>query len=177
LCSHFFCAAHPRFRSMRPPSCRFQKKCASRALMQISIRKIRSMKSRLSSLLNSTDADTATSGDRRAASGSSVARDWRARFASALPWLLLVGFVGVLAIVFGDRLIPARELSIGTVVTDRQSADAVSKSTHTQSESDAYEAPMLFQASGWVEPDPYPAMATALVDGVVESVEVLEGEK
>ena len=35
---------------------------------------------------------------------------------------------------------------------------------------------MLFQASGWVEPDPYPTKATALVDGVVSTVTVLEGE-
>mgnify|MGYP003574624666 FL=1 len=35
---------------------------------------------------------------------------------------------------------------------------------------------MIFQASGWVEPDPYPVKATALIDGVVETVEVLEGQ-
>lgn len=135
------------------------------------------MKSQLSSLLKPIDADPARSGDRRAQSGGSIPRDWRARFASALPWLLLVGFVGVLAIVFGDRLVPARELSVATVVTDRQSADVVSTATAIKAETDAYEAPMLFQASGWVEPDPYPVMATALIDGVVESVEVLEGER
>ncbi|NRB73562.1 MAG: biotin/lipoyl-binding protein, partial [Verrucomicrobiales bacterium] len=35
---------------------------------------------------------------------------------------------------------------------------------------------MLFQASGWIEPDPLPIKATALVNGVVECVGVLEGE-
>ncbi len=132
------------------------------------------MNSQLSSLLKSNDADAATSGDRRA---GATGRDWRARSASALPWLLIAGFVSVLAVVFGDRIVPARELSVATVVTDRQNADTVTATTSTKGETDVYEAPMLFQASGWVEPDPYPVMATALVDGVVESVEVLEGEK
>lgn len=35
---------------------------------------------------------------------------------------------------------------------------------------------MLFQAAGWFEPDPLPIRATALVDGVVDQVFVLEGE-
>ncbi len=39
-----------------------------------------------------------------------------------------------------------------------------------------YSAPMLFQAAGWFEPDPLPIRATALVDGVVDEVFVLEGE-
>lgn len=36
---------------------------------------------------------------------------------------------------------------------------------------------MAFQASGWVEPDPLPIKATALVDGVVNQVHVLEGQE
>ena len=39
-----------------------------------------------------------------------------------------------------------------------------------------YSAAMLFQAAGWFEPDPLPIRATALVDGVVDEVFVLEGE-
>ncbi len=35
---------------------------------------------------------------------------------------------------------------------------------------------MLFQASGWIEPDPLPIKATSLVDGVIEKVEILEGQ-
>lgn len=33
----------------------------------------------------------------------------------------------------------------------------------------------LFQASGWVEPDPLPIKATALTDGIVDQVHVLQG--
>ncbi len=35
---------------------------------------------------------------------------------------------------------------------------------------------MLFQASGWLEPDPLPVRATALTDGIVSEVRVLEGD-
>jgi RND family efflux transporter MFP subunit len=34
---------------------------------------------------------------------------------------------------------------------------------------------LLFQASGWVEPDPQPIKVTALTDGFIEQVNVLEG--
>jgi multidrug resistance efflux pump len=35
---------------------------------------------------------------------------------------------------------------------------------------------IAFQAAGWLEPDPYPVRATALVSGVVDTVLVTEGE-
>lgn len=35
---------------------------------------------------------------------------------------------------------------------------------------------LLFQASGWIEPDPYPIRIPALYDGVVKDIYVLEGE-
>lgn len=36
---------------------------------------------------------------------------------------------------------------------------------------------LLFQASGWIEPDPFPIKVTSLYSGVVKNVHVLEGEK
>lgn len=50
-------------------------------------------------------------------------------------------------------------------------ADAGSDATE-----DPFEGEALFQASGWIEADPFPVRATALTDGVVEEVHVLEGE-
>ena len=35
---------------------------------------------------------------------------------------------------------------------------------------------LLFQASGWIEPDPFPIQVTSLYSGVVKEVHVLEGE-
>jgi multidrug efflux pump subunit AcrA (membrane-fusion protein) len=107
------------------------------------------------------------------------------RWAAALPWSLLAGFLILLVILLGDRLLPARSLSIATVVTDRQSADSdpgISQAVVSPADTDTplapvpALAPLLFQASGWIEPDPYPVLATALVGGVIESVAVLEGE-
>ena len=37
--------------------------------------------------------------------------------------------------------------------------------------------PLLFQASGWIEPDPFPVRVTSLYSGVVKEVHVLEGQK
>lgn len=36
---------------------------------------------------------------------------------------------------------------------------------------------LLFQASGWIEPDPFPIKVTSLYSGVVKEVHVLEGQK
>jgi len=147
------------------------------------------MNQNLTALLKSTDS----TGVRQETAGTSStkARDWRSRLAAALPWLMLLGFVAMLAAVLGKRLLPATDLEIASVVTVRQSVDdagpqgsatAAPRDNEGQNVSMAAnvnwrDAPMLFQASGWVEPDPYPTLATALVDGVIDTVEVLEGEK
>jgi len=99
---------------------------------------------------------------------------WRNRLAALVPLALLVGFLALLGIVLGDRLIPARELSIESVVTVKSGGSQAATTQATGG--DPFDAPMLFQASGWIEPDPLPVKATALVDGVVEEVKVLEGE-
>lgn len=97
---------------------------------------------------------------------------WRNRVAALIPLGLVVGFVALLAIVLGDRLVPARELTIETVVTVRAETGSTAA---LPAKGDPFDAPMLFQASGWIEPDPLPIKATALVDGVVDRVDVLEG--
>ena len=38
------------------------------------------------------------------------------------------------------------------------------------------EATVLFQASGWIEPDPYPTRVPSLYDGIVDEVFILEGD-
>lgn len=37
--------------------------------------------------------------------------------------------------------------------------------------------PILAQASGWIEPDPYPTYVTALAGGIIETIHVLEGDQ
>lgn len=101
-----------------------------------------------------------------------VSRPRRDLAASLLPWLLLSGFVALLLLVLGDRLVPAREVNVERVVVIPVGSEVALASTSSAPEN----LPPLFQASGWVEPDPLPVMATSLIDGVVNEVHVLEGQ-
>jgi len=92
----------------------------------------------------------------------------------AAPAGLVLGFGLLLAILFGGRLLPAREVSLTTVVTLPADPDA-GPSTPAPA-ADPFEAPVAFQASGWIEPDPQPTKVTALVNGVVDKVFALEGQ-
>jgi HlyD family secretion protein len=86
-----------------------------------------------------------------------------------LPLAILLGFALLFALLFRDRLLPARSVEVVPAVGIEEamvSAPVVKGA----------EGALLFQASGWVEPDPLPIKATALTDGIVEEVHVLEGE-
>jgi RND family efflux transporter MFP subunit len=94
---------------------------------------------------------------------------------------LLIGFAAVFFLLFGKRLLPAHPVKVAPVITVRLQADeqtdsvepsAVSKETQKS----AGKGSLLFQASGWVEPDPYIIEVPVFVSGIVEAVEVLEGE-
>lgn len=101
-------------------------------------------------------------------------------FAWMLPWFLLLGFAGVTALLFGERLLPAEEVRVAPVVTIR-TPEAVPQETRGGSEIVlSSERPsrgkLLFQASGWVEPDPYLTYVPTLINGVVREVFALDGE-
>lgn len=100
-------------------------------------------------------------------------------FAWLLPVGLLVGFLLIMALLFGSRLIPATEVTTAPVITLRQEASAAAQPStpDTTTETVVTKGQMLFQASGWVEPDPYITYVPALVNGVVDEVHVLEGEQ
>ena len=93
----------------------------------------------------------------------------------SLTWLLpvglLVGFLLIMLLLFGKRLIPATKVSTAPVITIRQEAD-----TNLPSNTQVTKGSMLFQASGWLEPDPYTTFVSTLVDGIVDEVYVLGGE-
>ncbi|MEM6280425.1 MAG: efflux RND transporter periplasmic adaptor subunit [Verrucomicrobiota bacterium] len=103
-------------------------------------------------------------------------RKWE--FATYFPWLLLIGFLFLIALLFGEHLLPARKLFVEKVVTVRsgETSESAEAASANSLEVDPWSANAVFQASGWVEPDPLPTKATALVNGVVETVQVLEGE-
>lgn len=88
-----------------------------------------------------------------------------------LPLGLLLGFLLIFALLFRDRLVPAKEAEIFSAVGIEENIK-----TSTSSKSANVAGKLMFQASGWIEPDPLPIKATALTDGIVDSVKVLEGE-
>ena len=99
-----------------------------------------------------------------------------------LPALLVVSFVAIFLWFMRDRLMPSQLVTAAPVVllADlEQGEDGEPTRSVTGEPPDHavdFSAPMLFQAAGWFEPDPLPIRATALVDGVIDSVHVLEGE-
>lgn len=116
-----------------------------------------------------------------------------------LPVGLIVGFLLVMTLLFGARLLPAIDVQTASVVTLRLSWDESNRPSFSQPqitdsapESDsssqtksqgrelvlsrARARSMIFQASGWVEPDPYLTYVPALINGVVDEVHVLEGQ-
>ena len=85
-----------------------------------------------------------------------------------LPLALLLGFILILAFLFGSRLMPATQVQTAPVVTVRAAeGEQVTSGGGSQ---------MLFQASGWVEPDPYTTYVPALINGIIDKLEVLEGQ-
>ncbi len=80
-----------------------------------------------------------------------------------------MGFGVLFFAMFRGRLLPAAEVKVAIVLATPGEAAPPSAA--------AASGTMLFQASGWIEPDPYATKATSLIDGVVETVSVLEGQR
>ncbi|MGJ8655784.1 MAG: efflux RND transporter periplasmic adaptor subunit [Akkermansiaceae bacterium] len=95
-----------------------------------------------------------------------------------LPVGLILGFLVVLALLFGKRLLPAIPVKTAPVITIRAGEElkASTSPTQPQKTTATTKGALLFQASGWVEPDPYTVFITSLVNGVVDKVHVLEGQ-
>src|SRR4051794_15797185 len=87
---------------------------------------------------------------------------WRTRV--LLPWAIIGAVLALLAYASRDALLPGIPVRVVPVV--------LRTATDTGAGSGTYSV----QAPGWVEPDPYPVAVTALADGVVEEVLVLEGQ-
>lgn len=97
------------------------------------------------------------------------------RLAKLLPIALLLAFILLLALLFGERFVPARAVQLESVVTQRSQQVSTSAAQTTDSPQD-FSSKTLFQASGWIEADPLPFHVPALNDGFVDTVHVLEGE-
>ncbi|MDZ4688636.1 MAG: efflux RND transporter periplasmic adaptor subunit [Planctomycetaceae bacterium] len=84
---------------------------------------------------------------------------WTRYFA---PAVILSGFAGVLGWSLRDSLWPAKGVTVVSVMASR-------------SEVVAADTP-LFQAAGWVEPRPQAVVVSALTEGIVEEMLVVEGQ-
>lgn len=100
-------------------------------------------------------------------------------FAWLLPVGLLLGFLIILGLLFGKRLLPATTVKTASVITIRAGESILSeedKSSPASINKPSGKGSLLFQASGWVEPDPYTVYVTTLINGVVDEVHALEGQ-
>jgi multidrug efflux pump subunit AcrA (membrane-fusion protein) len=90
-------------------------------------------------------------------------------------WLLPVGIFAGFGLLFAglyhDRLLSAPAVPTAPVLTTSDSSANVRELGGQTSNGSP-----LFQASGWLEPDPYPEKASALIDGVVAAVHVRDGQ-
>ena len=77
--------------------------------------------------------------------------------------LVLLGFVAVLGWAARHSLLPSRPVTVVPVLTSR--AELQQAGTP------------LFQAAGWVEPRPTPTLVTALAEGFIDELLVVEGQE
>ncbi len=100
-------------------------------------------------------------------STSAEAKPPRRMPAWLVPAAILTGFALVFLALFRDRLLPAPTVKTALVLATPGGPETPASAA----------GDLLFQASGWIEPDPLPVKATALVDGVIDTVHVLEGQQ
>jgi HlyD family secretion protein len=90
-------------------------------------------------------------------------------------WLLMVGLLAgvalLFALIFGEQLRPRVIVKTMPVLLLEGGEDSAQ-----QPEIIATTGAMVAQASGWIEPDPYPVTVPVKTDGFVETMHVLEGE-
>ena len=95
-----------------------------------------------------------------------------------LPVGLLFAFLVILGLMFGPRLVPATEVKTSSVIALRiDPRDNETLESGPVAPTEADRTTLLFQASGWIEPDPYLINVPVLINGVVKDVFVLEGQK
>jgi HlyD family secretion protein len=97
---------------------------------------------------------------------------WLLRF--ALPMLIVVIALALLAYAARDALMPTIEVDVVPVVA-RQIA--VNDRAILDTPGQEREPTVIAQAPGWIEPDPFAITVQAMISGVVEEVLVLEGDR
>lgn len=100
----------------------------------------------------------------------------RSRFiqfsARVLPVLVLIATLGVIAWTAWPTLRPVREVRVTQAIFDPSASEPAPR----RETGAAQPAGPVVQAAGWLEAEPFHVACTSLVDGVVESIHVLEGD-
>jgi HlyD family secretion protein len=101
--------------------------------------------------------------ERSPTGSSSIARrrSWVTRW--GVPLAIILGFIAVVGWSAREHWLPAQPVTVVPVVM-------------TKAEVQQAGTP-LFQAAGWIEPRPTAVMCTALVEGIVEQLLVVEGQE
>lgn len=111
----------------------------------------------------STNVDLRQLAVRRDNAAATVGRRRHLLARYVLPGAIVVGFLGVIGWSARDSLLPAQPVTVVAVLSTR--AELYQEGTP------------LFRAAGWVEPRPTPVVVTALADGVVRQLLVVEGQE
>ena len=80
-----------------------------------------------------------------------------------IPAVVLAGFATMLGWAARDRFLPSKPVTVLPVVVTRAEVQQSGAA--------------LFQAPGWVEPRPTPVLVSALAEGVIEELLVVEGQE
>ena len=91
-----------------------------------------------------------------------------------LPGLIALAVLALLGYAMRDAILPAQKVSVVRAVALPANGSSASQSESPSTVQSG--GTVVAQAPGWIEPDPYPVYVTALADGVVEKVHVLEGD-
>ena len=104
-----------------------------------------------------------------------------------LPASLLIGFAAVGVYAFRETLektipvevvmpVPYEAGGAGPAGVTAGVAAAVAEKADAPADSAASLGPVLFQAPGWIEPEPYPILISSLRAGTVKDIRVIEGQ-
>src|SRR5690606_11804074 len=104
-----------------------------------------------------------------------------------LPASLLIGFAAVGVYAFRETLektipvevvmpVPYEAGGAGPAGVTAGVAAAVAEKADAPADSAASLGPVLFQAPGWIEPEPYPILISSLRAGTVKDIREIEGQ-
>lgn len=110
--------------------------------------------------------------DKKDSAGRAGRPSGRAFLARFLPAFIILGTFAVIAWSAWPVLRPVRQIEVAQAVFDRSTA---SESTQPDTSTQVQTGPTV-QAAGWLEAEPFHTACTALVDGVLEEINVLEGD-